>query len=564
MEAWSGTFTSEDQSGTPQQEHPVGRSHIYTEPAPNAGAPVSGGRQSTQVTSPQTANGAGVRAEGAPSSDEEQPTTDLPTTEELDLDYYSSAPPLAFSPATVVGQHTAPAPRAAVPRIDNPNIRVVPPSEQPLHWWLGGSADGQTSAVGAKPSPPSYSSAVGVTSSPEGTRNVKPVPPPQPSSRNSEEAVRRPVLEHPLARQEVEMRMKAEAQARGNYVSTSMQSPPNAAARSRSSSTASRAQLAPGNPSLSYFAELALCDAVTCPLCNRFFKDPVTLPCGHSVCAPCLYSGWDVEVEAVRQRLGSGTTDAQPAVVSPTGSGVTLRFTKCKLCDSPVYPYAHIIPPTYLKQSQSLVTLSALAQRLVRERLEQERLAREQGRPSPDSEFLRDMKAGLSEVYDEAKGALHSMAEHVGPMLAEVSKSAKASMQSAYAKLFGYSTETTEIPLEKRQPGSDITTEHRSSASAPAESEECKDAPESSQAQAEAVHQSIPDPEEGEQHLSKEQPAPRQRDPQASEGSEPAVASDLVSVEIVATESAVPQSDSVDTLDSEHAGPGGVNDKGQE
>ncbi|KAF7462712.1 Hypothetical predicted protein [Marmota monax] len=31
---------------------------------------------------------------------------------------------------------------------------------------------------------------------------------------------------------------------------------------------------------------------ITCPLCMKYFVDPVTLACGHSFCRPCVYLGW--------------------------------------------------------------------------------------------------------------------------------------------------------------------------------------------------------------------------------------------------------------------------------
>uniref|UniRef100_A0A8D2DSA1 Tripartite motif-containing protein 5 n=1 Tax=Sciurus vulgaris TaxID=55149 RepID=A0A8D2DSA1_SCIVU len=31
---------------------------------------------------------------------------------------------------------------------------------------------------------------------------------------------------------------------------------------------------------------------ITCPICMKYFIDPVTLDCGHSFCRPCLYLGW--------------------------------------------------------------------------------------------------------------------------------------------------------------------------------------------------------------------------------------------------------------------------------
>ncbi|KAM5182666.1 tripartite motif-containing protein 51-like [Callospermophilus lateralis] len=31
---------------------------------------------------------------------------------------------------------------------------------------------------------------------------------------------------------------------------------------------------------------------ITCPLCMKYFIDPITLACGHSFCRPCVYLGW--------------------------------------------------------------------------------------------------------------------------------------------------------------------------------------------------------------------------------------------------------------------------------
>ncbi|XP_067320863.1 zinc finger protein RFP-like [Anolis sagrei] len=35
-----------------------------------------------------------------------------------------------------------------------------------------------------------------------------------------------------------------------------------------------------------------LCEEATCPLCLDFFKDPVTIDCGHNFCRSCLAQCW--------------------------------------------------------------------------------------------------------------------------------------------------------------------------------------------------------------------------------------------------------------------------------